>query len=126
MQPLSCFYLSDFPHIFFPIKIFHNPRYRLRHSPAYIGIIPAILDGFQEGHDLVADALAVQLVEVALVVGGIFVANLEVVGLPPGSRDVDVSSVPETTRSPSDLMPLPTWMEAMASEYTKFTLENAS
>ena len=79
------FYL-DFSHIFFPIKIFHNPRYRLRHIPVHIGIIPAILDGFQEGHDLVADALAIQLVEVTLVVGGVFVANLEVRGLPAGSE----------------------------------------
>ena len=70
------FYL-DFSHIFFPIKIFHNPRNGLRHIPVHVGIIPAILDGFQKGYDLVADALAVQLVEVALVVGGVFVANLK-------------------------------------------------
>ena len=49
------------------------------------------LDSLDKGDDLIADALAVKLIEVALVVGRILVADFEIVGFPPGSRNVDIT-----------------------------------
>lgn len=48
-----------------------------------VGLL-AVLDGFRENGDLVADTLAVQLVEVALIAGEVLEAHLEVIGFPPG------------------------------------------
>lgn len=51
----------------------------------------ACLDGLHEGDELVADAFAVELVEVTAVVGWVLVTHFEIVGLPPRGWHVDVA-----------------------------------
>ena len=55
-----------------------------------VGIL-AVLDGLRENGDLVADALAVQLIEVALIAGEVLEAHLEVIGFPPGRGHVHIA-----------------------------------
>lgn len=49
-----------------------------------------LTDGAQEAQKLIGDALVLQLVEIALVVRRVLVAQLKVVGFPPGGGDIDV------------------------------------
>ena len=49
------------------------------------------LNRLDEGEQFVANALAIELVEVAFVVALIFPSHLEIVGFPPRSRHVDVA-----------------------------------
>lgn len=58
---------------------------------AHVREVLACSDGLEEGEKLIAQALAIQLVEVAFVVLWVLVSHLEVICLPPWGWNIDVS-----------------------------------
>ena len=77
--------------IFALIEVGSNVGDGFRHVFADVRKVALALNRLDEGEQFVANALAIELVEVAFVVAWVLSAHLEIVGFPPRSRHVDVA-----------------------------------
>ena len=75
--------LSDNNHILSCLKIGDNLDDAFRYVARHIREVLAGADGLEKGEKLIAQALAVQLIEITLVVLRILVSHLKVIGFPP-------------------------------------------
>ena len=74
--------MSDNNHILSCLKIGNNLDDAFRYVARHIREVLAGADGLEKGKKLIAQALAVQLIEITLVVLRILVSHLEVIGFP--------------------------------------------
>ena len=76
------------------IEHFHDAGDRFGNVVGDIGTVLSGIDGLDKVDQFIADAFSVQLIEIALVFFRVFIPDLEIIRLPPGGGDIDISFGP--------------------------------